>query len=98
MGAANSAGPPSRRVTVNRHIHLICDGVSSHRVRAHGRGRAGVRSFAFSVDNSEDRSGTAPHRRQVIATAEEIMVVAGIEPDFVGAGFARKRTDDRTTV
>src|SRR5262249_52279780 len=35
MGAANAAGPPLRRVTVNRHIHLIFDGVSSNRVRAH---------------------------------------------------------------
>src|SRR5215831_10157143 len=42
IGAANAAGPSLRRVTVNRHIHLIFDGVSSNRVRAHGCRRAEV--------------------------------------------------------
>src|SRR5215813_2812595 len=36
MGAANAAGPPLRRVIVNRHIHLIFNGISGNRVRAHG--------------------------------------------------------------
>src|SRR6516165_423394 len=59
IGAANLAGPPLRRVTVYRDIHLIVNRISGNRVRAHSCRRAGVLSFACGVDNSEDRSAAA---------------------------------------
>jgi hypothetical protein len=33
----------------------------------------------------------------VIAACEEILVIAGIVPNFIGAGFTGKRTDDGPT-
>jgi hypothetical protein len=72
-------------VAADRHIDLVRDRVSRHRMRA-GAGCSGpVRA--------RRRSGVYNAKLDRAGIGKEVMIVAGIEPDFVGPTLARKVSD-----
>src|SRR5437879_8638270 len=80
--AAVSAGAKARGSFIARNVHLVLDRVGRNRMGACGRCRVGVLVTVIRVLVSDAEYRTAQGRR-VVRPGEEVMVVAGIVPNFV---------------